>query len=282
MKRDQLVGLCVAVGSIIAAILLNLVLHQQEAGLRPEMYILPALGVLIGLLMIFTDFERQVNLQEIIDELPEELGDDIEAIKKGQITFPMVAAALSMVGIIAETWLIFHYRKWNAEWFGVNVLLVSILVAIGTAALCFFLEWFQNRDERLTWKIFIIPTVGFLLCSLLGVFYAEPLHFSRLSAMQKDQLARSSAYYQESRGGQFWYSLGGSTNSGGSSSSSVDFDCDGDACLALALLAVVVICVVSSAFIPHFWLLATMLLLSIMVMVAIRELLYYERRYQYR
>ena len=59
---------------------------------------------------------------------------------------------------------------------------------------------------------------------------------------------------------------------------SLDFDCDDEGCLVLILIFIVVICVVASMFIPHFWVLAGHLLLTIMALMAIRELLVSEKR----
>jgi hypothetical protein len=275
MKRDQWIGLALAIGSIIAAVVLNRALYRAEAGLRLEMYVLPALGVLIGGLMIFTNFESATGLQEIIEELPEAVSDELEAIKKFQITFPIVAFFVSILGLIAEASLIFHFRKWNAVWIpelfgGVSVVLISTLVAIGTAYLCFISSWFQERYYRLRQRMFVIPLVAFVICAVLGGYYAEPRNYNELSLMQRDQLARSDQYSDSSRGSQAYYFI----RSFGSSSSSIDIDTDCDDC---GIVIIAIVCVAGSAIIPHFWVLATSLLLTIMIMVAIREVLYHER-----
>lgn len=279
MKKDQWIGLFFVVGSIVTAVILNQILYRAEAGFRLEMYILPALGVLIGALFFFTNFESTVNLKETIEELPESLSDDLEAIKSGQVTFPVTATMFSIIALIWEIWLIFFFRKWNAEWFGVSVLLISTIVAIGTAILCFRSEWFQDRYERLSKRIFIIPAVGFAICALLGSYYAEPQGYGQLSPLEQDMLARSEQYSQESRGSQFFYMMGRSASS---SSSSIEFDCDEEGCLVILLMIIVIVSVIGSALIPHFWLLATMLLLTIMLMVSLRELLFYKKRVTYR
>jgi hypothetical protein len=54
------------------------------------------------------------------------------------------------------------------------------------------------------------------------------------------------------------------------------FDCDDEGCLVILLVAVVVIAVIASAFIPHFWVVATTLLLTLMAVVALREVLYHD------
>ena len=53
-------------------------------------------------------------------------------------------------------------------------------------------------------------------------------------------------------------------------------DCDDEGCLVILLVAVVVIAVIASAFIPHFWVVATTLLLTLMAVVALREVLYHD------
>jgi len=42
----------------------------------------------------------------------------------------------------------------------------------------------------------------------------------------------------------------------------------------LCLIVVVVLCIVGSATIPHFWVVGTLLLLTIMTIITTRELLY--------
>jgi len=274
MRRDQKFGLFLAGGSIISAVVLSQVLYLEEAGLRLELYILPALGFIAGALIFFTNFESVMGIQEIVDELPESVEEDIEAIKSGRITFPFVAVVATILCSFLQVYLIVEFRKWNAEWFGVSVLLISTFVVVVTAVLCFRSGWFQDRHYRLSEAIYLIPTVGFIVCVLLGAFYAEPKQFGELSPMEKDKLARSDQYYGSSRGSQVFYYMGSDSTSG----SSIDFDCDGDECLGLLLILIVVICIVASALIPHFWILATMMLLTIMFMVAIREILYHQHR----
>lgn len=278
MKRDQWIGLGIVVGSIVIALLLNVFVIQYEVGSRLELFILPAIGVIVGVLIIFTNFESVIGLSETIEELPEALSDDVETLKNGRISFPIVAIFVSIIGILVETWLIFHFRKWNAEWGSVSVLLISSVVSVVTVGICLTLDWFRFRYERLSWKIFIIPAVGFLLCAVLGSVYAEPQNYRELSLMQRDQLAQSDGYSMQSKGGQFIYMM---SRSSGSGSSNIDIDCDGDECMALVLIVIVIICIAGSAIIPHFWLLASILLLTIMLMVAIRELLYYEKKRRY-
>ena len=279
MTRDKIFGFWIAAGSVVVAIVMSQLLHYYEAGIRPEMYVLPALGFVVGLLVAFTDFESAINLDTVIEDLPEAFEDDMEDLKSGQITFPIIAALTSVAGVLVETGLIISFRKWNAEWFGgLNVLSISTIICIGVVYIFLRSEWFQNRYYRMEEKIFIIPFIGFVICLFLGVYYAEPQRYGELSPMEQDKLARSESYGDTSRGSQFFNTMGRSSGS----SSDVDFDCDGDECVGFILFIVVVICVIGSALIPHFWLLATILLLTIMVMVALRALLYYEKKREYR
>lgn len=53
-----------------------------------------------------------------------------------------------------------------------------------------------------------------------------------------------------------------------------DMDCDGEECLVMILIVVVIASVLASAYIPHFWVVATLILLTLMAVISLRELLY--------
>ena len=56
------------------------------------------------------------------------------------------------------------------------------------------------------------------------------------------------------------------------------FDCDDESCLVVLLVIVVAVSILASATIPHFWVVATMLLLTFMGVIALRELLYTDKK----
>jgi hypothetical protein len=279
MKRDQLLGALLIVISLGISLILTQVLFYKEAGFRPEMFILPAIGFLIGVLMIVTDFESRINLQEIIDDLPISLADDLDDIVNRRITMPLISVVITIAALMLQIWLVIHFRKWNADWFGVSVLLIAALVVIGTIIFIYNTSWFQDRYRRTSATIYIIPAIGFAACAALGYYYAEPQSYGELSLLEQDQLVRSERYYSDTRGSQIFSFIGRS--SGSSRVSLPDIDCDGDACGAIIIFFIVVIVVISSAFIPHFWVVATSLLLTIMLMYSVRELIFYEKRRGY-
>ena len=137
---------------------------------------------------------------------------------------------------------------------------------------------YRERWERTPWWVFVIPLLGFVLCIFLGVYNTEPIELGGHTRLEKydfsqTRAGRSNYFY-------FWQNTG-------RSSGSIDLpECTGKNCgyvyLAVLLILVVIVCVLGSAFIPHFWVLSTLLILTFMIVIASRELLFRERRQIWR
>jgi len=219
--------------------------------------------------------EVGLQLDDEIEEFPELVEDDIRDFRSGTYTSTHLMVAVTVSAAVLEVGMLLWYEKIYASWGPFNVLLVALLVVALTAVWSVRSGWFQIRKERLSARIFWIPTVGWLICMFIGTRFAEPLEYGGRS-----QLERSQAVVEE--GGQvsspqrsyvFWRTadMAGEVIA--------DFDCDDEGCLVMILVAIVVVSVVASATIPHFWVVATMLLLTLMGVITLRELLVRERKF---
>mgnify|MGYP001827686693 CR=1 FL=1 len=232
----------------------------------------PAVIFLVGLLFLFTDFlETSLGIRDEIEELPELLEDDVEALLLGRFTLTHFMVAATVVTAIMLSATLVWYKKWEASWGPLNVLVVSAAGVAITLVVGIKSQWFQDRRRRIGQQVFLIPLAGLALSVALGLYSTEPKEFggqtrNRGFQSQADRWAASRA--SESR------FLGLAI---GNSLDILDIDCDGEACLVLFLVLIAVVCVVSSAFIPHFWVLAGHLLLTIMALIALRELLVSKR-----
>lgn len=176
--------------------------------------------------------------------------------------------------------LMIKYHKLDAEWFGTPVVVFGLLSAgiIGFALTRF--KWFKKPRNGFSKKMMIALVVAIVLAPVLGVFFTEPLE--RGGNLTQSDVTFGRYDYQRSRMGGWYYlyivdsDLFSSSDSGNSnvatSSSSIHLDDDAAEGLAyLFLILLVVILVVASAFIPHFWVVAMMILICITGLIALRE-----------
>jgi hypothetical protein len=146
------------------------------------------------------------------------------------------------------------------------------------------LNWFHDRGTPTRLRFKILPIIAFILCAGLGIYFTEPLE-SGGSITRSGNPAQSGgpAPTGNRRSSTYQYDCS-RTRAGGSYLWSALFDLGGGAgdvavgagdldegCVILLLVALVVMLIVGSVLIPHFWALATFLLLVIMAMVAYRE-----------
>jgi hypothetical protein len=260
MNLNKSFGARVAALSLGIALLLAVWFRTIHEPIPLSVIVWPAAGLLIGFVIAFTNaLEESLCLS--LDELPELLEDDIEALKEGRITAEHLYVGATAAALIAEIFLLGHYRKWMAAWGSINVLVVALVVVLLAAWVMFRTYWFEDRDHRSRPHMYVIPALGWLICISLGVYWAEPVEFGSLSPLERSQLAASVAYWSSTRAGDAL---------GVFEFVSVDsLSCDDELCM----IVVVVLCILGSIAIPHFWVVATLLLLTIMTVITIRELL---------
>ena len=139
--------------------------------------------------------------------------------------------------------------------------------------------WYRDLNSPTRWRIIIIPVAGFVLCAGGGFYFTEPIESggavtrsdnragSAVLASAVDRRSPDYRYdYSHSRASDYYLfssilDLGGGID---------DVDVD-EGCFAILLVMLVIALILGSIMIPHFWFLATFVLLVIMAMIAYRE-----------
>lgn len=266
MGKDKIFGTLLILAGIAIAVVVVMGFSYLGETTPTILFALPGIFILLGLIIILFDFtEDHLEIDDEIEEFPELIKDDIEDLKEGRVTTTHIYLLIGFFSVASEVLLLVMYRKWLASWGLVNVFLVALIVAGIGIYLGLRSSWFQWRTYKTKPWVFFTLMFGFVVCSMLGMYYTEP--GSHLPVNRDNYQYR----YEDSRAGGD-VTIFQSYNMGGSASN-VDIDCDGDECLGLLFIVVVVICIIGSAVIPHFWVVATILLSSQMCMVSLRDLL---------
>lgn len=231
-------------------------------------------GVGSSILAMLLSFNYVVAKMEIKWQVPEDLQDDWEDIRAGRLTWATGKAVVTLLSIFVLVWLLFDYDKFVANWHGVNVLFVSIVVGALTAVGVSRTTWFQDKSFQTPGWVFMIALGGFLVAPILGIYFTEPLETSGLSRNEMTEEQR----FDNSRAGTYYrtyYYTSSNTNSGGTTFVP-DIKCSGKGCgygVLLALFVIVVlILIVGSALIYNFWVFAMVIFLVMMTMIAIHRL----------
>jgi phosphatidylserine synthase len=240
----------------------------------------------------------QVQLPTI--DVPESMRDDLDDIVNGRPTGTQFAVITTAVSIVAVVYLITAYDKWFSSWGNFNVVFVGLAVSAISCFLITQTEWFQDQDFHTPLRIFLILTVALVLCAWVGIFMTEPMEMGGPTAYQSVSGTPAQAQtaeapttqkkeydYTRTRAHVYFFNTGSGSTYSSSASSGSGFSapkcsgksCNGYAVVLLILLAFVLI--ICSALIPHFWVLACILLLTIMITFALHELrvMNYGRRF---
>jgi hypothetical protein len=226
-------------------------------------------------MVIFTGIvEGGLQIEDEIDDFPQLVEDDLKELRRGIITPTHFMVIGTLIAALVELSLLLWYEKIYATWGPLNVMLVALLVVGLTLLYSFRSRWFQIRTRRLAPHIYWIPAAGWLVCILIGARIAEPQEFGGRSQIERSQeidVAGNPGPAQRVGSYFFLRTVDVATDA------IVSFDCDDDACLVVLLVAVVALSIFASATVPHFWVVATLLLLTLMGVIALRELLYNDR-----
>lgn len=270
MRRDRAIGVAlIGLGLLSGFAVVSFFVLRSEP-VPVSMLVASAGLILLGVLLIFFEgVETSLAIKDEIDCLPELIEDDIADLKQGRITATHGMVLIAGLTFIGHVLTLFLFQKWRAYWFGgLSVVAVAAIVGFIVALLGISMNWFQERRCRLSWWVFLIPFVAYGLSALLGVHFTEP----RVSGARNLPINQGSGYeyvWAATRVGQdaaaegFYYIGNG-----------INFDCDDEVCLVLILIVIAIACILASATIPHFWVVATTILWVIMFLVALRELLF--------
>jgi hypothetical protein len=232
---------------------------------------LTASGGLIftGFVLIFSDgIEKSLGIEDELQTFSELVQDDLEDLKCGRVTPTLAMVAITLLSLIGQIAFVFLYRKWQATWMGcLNVVFAAVLAGFGIGFIGLGTRWFQDRRQRFSWWVFLLPLLFFALSAFLGIYYAEP----QIRAVRDLPVNQNASYQYEASSSRInqmdgqgtFYILDGA----------MELDCDDEACLVLILVVIGIACIAASAFIPHFWVVATTILWVIMLLITTRELL---------
>jgi len=145
----------------------------------------------------------------------------------------------TLLAFASWLYLIWEFHKWDAKWGSMHIGIPTLVAAAVIGGWLYRRDWYQDRTNPTGWKFMIIPLIGF----------AYRYDYDR---------SRASDVYLFSS----LFDLGELAEGAG------DMD---ESCLILLFIGLVILLIIGSAVVPHFWALSTFVLLVIMAMMAYRE-----------
>lgn len=158
-----------------------------------------------------------------------------------------ILAFFSTLTTILWLWAVIAYHKLGAEWFGINIWIFAIVLALVFVGVAALFRLFSPDDS--TPRLVLAFLAIFIVVSLVeGVFISEPSltpqHSSGQATASSDGGGSSNFFYY------YWHES--TTSHSSSSSSSSSSKGEGYVILFLLLIALLLL----SAIIPHFWVIA--------------------------
>lgn len=217
-------------------------------------------GTIVGFTRILDNY-----VNPVLDEVQQDLEDEIQDLKQGSVKTTVWMGILVLISTLTFAFFVLRLHKFEAMWWKIPV---TIPAMIGVILLAWFINrtyWYQNPNTYTPIWVFLIPTIGFILAMWIGLTRTENLRgirASRLGAIEYN-VVRATDFV-------IWDTL-----SFVEGADADILDCEGEACgvlLVIALIVLTFVLVIGSAFIPHFWMLSGSILLSIMLLITIRDL----------
>lgn len=252
----------------LAALEVGAIVLLAPGGIIPYwVLVLPATTAIAGFLLMFSH-AIESHFAAYVERVARDLEHDAETLEESSTTWVRAMVVFTALAVGAELVLLVAYHKWDAAWGSTSVLFISVFVIICAVILGTRNKWYKNRKYTTPKWVFLIPLAGFALCAWLGTYYTEPV--TPAQGAQYD-------YSQTRASGSGWHGTYFFTNSSSDNSGVSVPKCSGKGCgyvyLLLFLILIVVVCIVGSATIPHFWVLATLLMLTFMVIIVLHEYL---------
>jgi hypothetical protein len=268
-KKRAVAILCIVISIFISAISFWITYYQglSRNTTMVTIYLSAVLLGVFGTILLFTNLLDKIVLP-MVDELIEDTRDDHEDLKKGYITFVHISGLLLITLTIGFAVLVSMFSKFSARWGSIPVLIPTLIVLGFTTWALTGSRWFNSKADRTPPIIFIILFIGMILSLALGITKTENINRglrTPIGEYDYDYRAEQAMYLATDNGPTI-----------------VDFsfgmisDCDGDACLWLVVIVLVlvatVILVAGSASIIHFWFFSGSILLCGMWIIFLREL----------
>jgi hypothetical protein len=222
--------------------------------------------IMSGSILAFTRLLDRMA-KPLIEEIHKDIEDDLQDLKERRFTNTHWMVIIVTLALVMFSFFIFRFHKVEATWGPIPVIVPTTLAMLALAWFIPRTSWFcHSRDYTPMW-IFLIPTIGLVISLWLGLSKTENL--ATLRAAPTDPVS-----YNTYRPAGIFLQTAGDVVGGGFNVSLPD--CDNDACgailLVIGLIILTFVLVIGSAFIPHFWILSTSLLLGIMLLIAIHDL----------
>lgn len=201
----------------------------------------------------------------VAENLAEDVQDDVKDLAELRPTTTIIICALTSLIAMVFALLVFRFHKLESSWGLFPVGIATIIICGLIAFTVIRTDWFQDKFFRTPFWVYLIPMIGIVVSTYLGVLRTEDV--GRLNFTNS-----SNGYTYVYQPRYFWQ---GGTSGGESSNIDVP-ECSGKNCgyvyLVIFLIVLTIVLIVGSAFIPHFWLLAGGIFLTIMVLISIHEL----------
>jgi hypothetical protein len=237
-----------------------------KAGITITAFLAAAGFIITGTILIFTRVLDQL-VNPVLDEIDKDIEDDLQDIKSGRFTNTFWMIIITGIAAFVFSFFVFRFHKLEARWGSIPVAIPTIL---GVGALAIYLpttRWFKNKSFHTPMGVFLIPVVGLILTLILGISTTENVRAVFSTRQQGVEYYPTEAVgFVVDEGLDFG---GGIFDFVGSISSGDD---SGLIFIVIFLIALVFILVLGSAMFPHFWLLSGSLILSLMALIAIRDL----------
>lgn len=206
-----------------------------------------------------------------LSELEASLEDDVEDLGAGKLTVPWLMFFTTLAVCIVFGLMVLRFHKLESMWGPLPVALAAFVAMVITMGIVASSKWFKNPSFRIPFVVYLIPVAGIILATYLGVSNTEDVR-------QLDFRYQNSGYHYVYAGRPMYIFGSGSSSSGSTSTP----QCKGKGCgmafLVVALVVLTIVLVVGSATIPHFWLVAGGIFLTMMCMLTVRELMIKPKR----
>jgi len=201
----------------------------------------------------------------IAENLATDVEDDIKDLAELRPTTTIMICAITSLIAMVFALLVFRFHKLEAHWGWFPVGIATIAICATITFMIVRTDWFQDKSFRTPFWVYLIPMIGIVVSTYLGIIRTEDV--GRLNFAQP-----SDGYTFAYQPNYFWQ---GSSDGGESTSFEVP-ECSGKNCgyvyLVIFLVVLTIVLIIGSAFIPHFWLLAGGIFITIMVIISIHEL----------
>ena len=181
----------------------------------------------------------------------------------------------SMAMLAVVLWFVNSYHKWDAAWGTFPVFLCALIGSALTWWALGHLYWFAHSHYEAGLRMVLLPAVGIVFCLFSGIKLTEPKAQDAWVTDESGAQAYEYNYARTPMGARYyhWRSINvDEPDIESGDSSDIDLGDDGGEAIAYLLLVVLVlVVVVASAFVPHFWVFAGLVLVTVMLRVAWRE-----------